>query len=129
MDWTECYYCGDKMQCWDHVPPIGKLENYDMKVLLRRDTKFLLYPSCSTCNGILGSQWILDPIERINFIAFYYLQRVGSGEIWTREEMSELGHSLRSLIESQQNRIQYFNTMANRLFDRADRKEGRYDNE
>ena len=129
IDWTECYYCGSKMHCFDHVPPIGKLENYDIKILMKRGVKFLLYPSCNTCNAILGSNWILDPIERINFIALYYLERVGGGEVWTDAEMAELGHSLRSLIESTQNRLQYFNMMAARLFERADRAEGRYENE
>lgn len=117
------------MHVWDHVPPISKIDNYDIKILIKRGTKFILYPSCNACNSILGSQWIIDPIERINFIAFYYLQRVDSREQWTDSEMNELGRNLRSLVESSQNRINYFNNMASKLFDRADTKEGRYDNE
>jgi hypothetical protein len=126
----KCFYCSStEAIILDHVPSLKYVDGLDTKKYLKEGGKFIYYPACTQCNSLLGACIYTDPVDRINYLVTKLLKKIDSFEIWTPEEMAEMGHSLRSLIQNQQNKLAIMQERLKRLLDRSDELEGRPDNE
>ena len=104
LDWEKCSYCCSPMNVYDHVPPIAIIEGIDIDSYLNNGGSFRLYPSCSQCNGMLGAYPSVSFYERLEYLAVKYEKKLDKVEIWSNQEISELGEGLRNyVLESQQN--------------------------
>jgi hypothetical protein len=115
-----CVYCGDTRQTFDHCPPISKLEYIDVPKAIKKGLKFILYPSCNECNSYLGAKMSVDLLERMGILAEIYMKKADKCEIWTTDELDELGHNLKSMIVASSNRALHFADKAKKVLDRAD---------
>jgi hypothetical protein len=126
----KCFYCSStEAIVLDHVPNLRYVEGLDTKHYLKNGGKFIYYPSCNECNLKLAACIYTDPVDRIDYLVTKLLKKIDEVEIWTPEEMAEIGHSLRSLIQNQQNKLAIMQERLKRLLDRSDELEGRPDNE
>lgn len=125
----ECIYCGDTRECLDHVPPIAQLPNLDVKELIKRGIKFLLYPACLECNKYLSNRLSIDLLDRMAYLAGKYIDKADSIEIWTEAEIALMGPNMQTVIRNSQSKAAMFMGKAQRIMARSDKMEGRYDGE
>ena len=88
----QCVYCG---LTEDHWPP-QSLTIYG-----------LLIPACRECNNIAGTNWASDFLERVAYVKENIAKknkRVLRTPDWSVAELKRLGHSLRTKVESWQER-------------------------
>lgn len=86
-----CIYCGDRATSRDHVPP--RCETPGVTAT---------YPACSDCNsGILGGRPLMTVEARRAYVAGALRGRLARhpGARWSRDELAELGPSLRTSVE------------------------------
>ena len=62
----------------------------------------LLYPSCNLCNNTLGGKILFTFRERLEFLSTRYIARLDKMEAWDGTELAQMGHSMRTYIESRQ---------------------------
>lgn len=105
FDLDKCAYCNDPRVLLDHVPPISMLENIDVRLYLKKGGKLLLYPCCKTCNATLGGKQLITYQERLEYLSTRYIAKLDNMEVWDEGELSEMGHSMRTFIESRQSKV------------------------
>lgn len=126
----KCFYCSSTESIiLDHVPNLRYVDGLDIKEYLKNGGKFVYYPSCPECNSKLSACIYTDPVDRIDYLVSRLLKKIDSFEVWEPEEMAEMGHSLRSLIQNQQNKLAIMQERLKRLLDRSDELEGRQQGE
>lgn len=117
-DRFKCFYCGQQAHCFDHQPPITRVNDYRSLHLSREI--YIKVPSCNHCNSIAG-----DELTETLWDRHYYIkQRLAEknkhllrGWIWEDHEMRPLGRNLKSYIKKK-------NAETRILFDRLDYEEG-----
>jgi hypothetical protein len=85
---SRCVYCGQLADCIDHFPP--------------QSLTFVgwLLPACKECNYFAGTFYGLDFWERVEYIRRLLRNKYGkvlNVPDWTKNEMRELGYSLKRL--------------------------------
>lgn len=108
FDLSTCAYCGAPRQCLDHVPAISILENIDVKQYIRKGGKFLLYPSCGQCNGMLNNKPYVAYLDRLDYLEKRYLQRMDKIEVWTPKEIEEMTGMMKAYIQGGQYKVQMY---------------------
>lgn len=101
---STCYYCSDKSDTIDHVPPLSISYSYGAEELELRGAELLKVSACRECNVLLGNRSLLTLEERgvylyRTLVARY--TRVLHGKKFDYEEIDELGPNLRSYIQAQ----------------------------
>jgi len=96
-----CIYCGEASHCFDHVIPRAYLSPAK-----RTGTEpGFKVPSCNQCNSILGDRIFGSLVERKQFAherLKVKLAKWNQSVLWDEEELSSVGHNLRSTIEISQ---------------------------
>jgi hypothetical protein len=99
-----CYYCGMPAMEKEHVIPVSILKTMaDVgieEILCRRKH---LVRACRECNTLIGSTYQTSLAERKAFLKTRLRKRYRSVlrmKDWTEEELSELGKTLRSHVET-----------------------------
>jgi len=86
-----CYYCGEPANCYDHTPPISCIDYYDCTGI---EAEFLLVPSCSECNRLLGSTNTKTLADRFTLLKEllrkHYSKVLKSTALWSDKELREL---------------------------------------
>lgn len=96
-----CYYCGDKRECLDHVPPLSIAVDLDLDQFRKKGGRLLLVPSCGQCNSLLGAKRLGSICERVNLLWNAYARLIErTDHRWSQEEMDELGRNLRGVVEA-----------------------------
>ena len=98
FDRHRCVYCGSPFDvCRDHVIPTSYLRTK------RRYEGDWLVPACRECNSTLGDRLIFNVPDRACYI-LGQVQRTKAkylnSVVWDEEELTELGHNLRTYVES-----------------------------
>lgn len=119
---TSCVYCGGPRQCLDHFPPISQLDNIDVSKFLKKGGQLLLYPACLSCNTILNRKWNVDLLDRMDYVAEYYIKKLDKMEVWEEDEINELGPTLKSTILANQYKIQDYNTKLTNILAQIDKQ-------
>ena len=96
---ARCIYCGEPSDVFDHLVPICFLESKDRK----SGGKYLRAESCCECNLIISSRFFDSLDDRVGHVSDKLRSinsklKVGS---WTVNELSNMGHSLRSHVKQQ----------------------------
>jgi hypothetical protein len=94
-----CFYCGDNANeiVRDHVRPVcvsKTFRDYDPRDVV---------DCCTECNSVLGDNFIFTLEERAAFIYNFYCRKhenLLQVADWSDEELSEMGHRMRSTIEA-----------------------------
>lgn len=103
VDADICVYCGMPRQALDHVPSLMfTFNNIEPDKFIKSGGSFLLYPTCSDCNGILGNKGGVDIESRTLFLCDKYTSRLTKKPVWSDAQLSELGKNLRSMIVEQE---------------------------
>jgi len=101
-----CWYCGAHRETLDHCPPLVCLDHYDTDELRKQGVRFVLVPSCYSCNADLNAKKLWTPKERLVF-----LHQKLSGKIdrhfcaWTKDEVMALGYGLRKMVEARERQV------------------------
>lgn len=102
-----CTYCGDWYQCLDHPIPVSSTG------LPRSYRRGEVVPSCTECNGLLGSKGISE----INDQAYYLLHAYNKKKRWLlslpewkANELAEFGYGLRIQMKRYQYLKQIYRT-------------------
>lgn len=84
-----CTYCGNIATLEDHFPPLSlMLEGW-------------LLPACAECNAFAGTVWARDFEARcrhVNFCIRRKYKKLLETPAWSRDELDELEHTLRSAV-------------------------------
>lgn len=96
----QCWYCGDTRECLDHVPSLGVLEHIDVEKFRKDGGKFLLVPSCTSCNSLLANRRLFTPNERISWLLGAYHKLFDKSYYgWSDAEVKEMGYGFRVIIK------------------------------
>jgi|TARA_Y100000310_G_scaffold47517_1_gene44098 hypothetical protein len=93
-----CTYCDDIAEDLDHVIP----HSYASSSGVRLYKKELVVPCCKECNGLLGDKLFFLIGERAAYLGDRYTKRykkILDTPMWEKEEIEELGCSLKSMIQ------------------------------
>jgi len=103
-----CTYCGDPATTLDHVMPISRLAAAgDMlaTVIQKYPHALVIVPACRDCNCRLGGVVCRSISEKREILKkklrIKHKRLLGSYD-WDDEELSQLGHSLRTYIKAQE---------------------------
>ena len=100
-DWKVCWYCDAPSSEFDHCPPLNEMKFIDWDKFLNDGCEAVLIPSCSACNAYLGHKRLWTKFERIAYLYERSRKQVSKiGWIWGVDEIEELGHGLRELMQS-----------------------------
>ena len=94
-----CIYCGLPATCRDHVPPLSRVSDYESLGLKRE--MYLLVPSCTQCNHLLGNSLQDTLIDRVEYLKDKLSRRFVKklqAQDWDDDELLELGPTLRSYV-------------------------------
>lgn len=105
FDLSKCAYCSFPRQALDHVPAISLLDGIDVPQYIKSGGKFLLYPVCTQCNNYLRNKGYTSYIDRLDFLAKKYLDKMRNTEIWSPHELSQLTGTLKAYIQANQFKI------------------------
>ena len=97
-----CVYCGNIAGNVDHVPPLVWVYALGSEYFLAQAIRLILVPACDECNGALGSLKLFTLIERSRYLLGRYEKKYEKflrGEIWSKEDIDELGRGLRERID------------------------------
>lgn len=100
---AECWYCGDVREALDYCPPINQVELIDIEDFRRLGHGFHLVPCCGECAQRLPRSALLTPVERLHHLHASYSRAIDkwySG--WTKDEIDELGPTLRREVLAKQ---------------------------
>lgn len=98
-----CAYCGVQADTYDHVPPLSMVHALGRTHFEQSGIKLWRVPACRECNCLLGKCPHHTITKRKQVIKGKLRQRYAKylrSAHWTGEELEELGHNLRVLIES-----------------------------
>lgn len=98
-----CFYCGLPADSKDHAPALENVLKIGMDELKAIGVRFYLIPSCRECNSMLGNKPYHDPYTRMNYVKKCLEKRYSKflrNEIWTSDELLELGYSLNTYIRN-----------------------------
>lgn len=109
FDPTICAYCDQPREVLDHVPPISALESISIRGYAKKGGKFLLYPSCAKCNSMLGRVSLVSYYERLLHLEARYAKKIDKIELWTEEEIDEMGYAMRAFIKSNRQDLEELN--------------------
>ena len=108
-----CVYCGDPATCRDHYPPLNRISDYESLNLARE--YYLLIPSCTHCNSVLGDSLQTTFPERVEALKDKLEAKFTRVQEWDDDEVLELGPTLRSYVavetakdQKKQRRIEYY---------------------
>jgi hypothetical protein len=102
-DFSGCWYCGAPRQCYDHAPPLSWAIGADIGKARENGIELWLVPSCLNRNGDLGAKKLLTPHERLAWLYSHAARSVGVAvERWDEEEASELGYTLRVMVDARE---------------------------
>jgi hypothetical protein len=99
---TTCAYCGEPATSVDHVPP----------VLLKNEvpsTDRFCVAACKHCNCMLGCLRLFTLLDRQMWVKLRLREKYKkelSAKIWSKEELDELGRSLRGKILRMQRKVE-----------------------
>lgn len=108
FDLSSCAYCGFPREALDHVPAISLLEAIDIKEYQKKGGKFLLYPSCRQCNGMLNNRPYVSYLDRLDFLEQKYLDRMDKIEVWTPHEIEEMTGMMKAYVQGGQYKAQVY---------------------
>lgn len=98
-----CHYCGDNADTLDHIIPIAY--NYIKRPKKSKSRGGETVHCCRECNSFLGSKALFSIKERASEIAecldHHYYKELNA-PVWSDEEISELGPTLKRQVESRQ---------------------------
>lgn len=97
-----CVYCGVMADTIDHVPPLSAVHALGWKHFHATGIRLYRVPACRECNMLLVQSGGMTVEERKKHIKRKLKLRYGKflrGVHWTKEEISELGSTLRDKIE------------------------------
>lgn len=101
---TPCHYCGMIATGIDHVPPLAiRAAFVDNGLITRWQIKDV--PCCKECNSVLGANAPFSLTERRHLVKQYLRRKYAhylKAPDWTDNELSELGHTLGSMIKNNQ---------------------------
>jgi hypothetical protein len=104
-----CFYCGAPAQCLDHVPPLKIMDSLDKNKLKKDKIPKCLLPSCSECNSRLGDRALITVMDRLLYLESYYDAHFKKQKAkWTKEEINELGPSLREYVKHHQDKLNLY---------------------
>lgn len=101
-----CTYCGEFADQTDHVIAVASQVKLLHIVRGRKRRYGPITPCCAFCNRILHAHEFGSFLERCKFVAETYSDRTGP-ELWTEEEATSLGYTLRTLILERRNLIRW----------------------
>jgi hypothetical protein len=98
-----CTYCGDIADTLDHVIP----HSYTRKSAKekRKYAREHCVPCCRECNSLLGNKLFCTVWARAEYLKKKYEKRykkILSLPDWQVEDMDDMGHNMRQIIESSQ---------------------------
>lgn len=99
---STCHYCGADADTKDHIIPIVYLRNGRPR---NRRAIGDTVDCCRECNSLLGAKALFSIEERANELAECLTRRYKKelkAPIWTEEDLSDLGPTLRKQIEAKQ---------------------------
>jgi len=106
---TPCFYCGLLATTTDHAYPLVALASMDKLGMPAPSEMLVKVPCCAECNRLLADSIHNEMSKRFKCIKKRIRKKYKKhlkGEQWDKEELSELGHSLRSYVEQwESNRI------------------------
>lgn len=103
-----CVYCGDPATEWDHVFPVSVAANVDWmsnRTLYEYRRGLVMVPSCGECNNVACDGIYKSVVEKRNAIHIVLRRRyrkILSVPLWSDDELSELGHSMRTSVLASQ---------------------------
>ena len=103
-----CFYCGDRAQGLDHVPPVSMIEDLPYEKRKKWGIPCVLLPSCNECNFALNNRGLFNVFDRLLFLESYFdakLQKQTS--LWSESEIKELGHNLQGYVRAKQEGLQW----------------------
>lgn len=103
-----CFYCGDPAECFDHVPPICRVSDYESFGLAH--PRYLKVPACHECNTLAGSEVqesILERNEVVKAALRRKHRRVLASPEWDADDFANaaLRGRLRHYVKSRTNRV------------------------
>ena len=101
----ECIYCGEPRDCLDHAPPLAAIENMNIKSFYKNGGRFVLYPSCRECNELLRTFPAFELEERLDHLIKKREAKIKGKEVWTEDEIEEMGDMMRDYIISKNNKL------------------------
>lgn len=101
-----CFYCGEPASGRDHCPPLVWADQFTRAQQRRDEVKFLLVPSCSHCNSILGSRALFTPLERVEYVAkrledMYERQ----AHLWSEDEIKGMSPMFQKSIRGRKRQL------------------------
>jgi hypothetical protein len=108
FDLTQCAYCNGPRHVLDHVPALTYTDGMNIKKYLKKGGKFLYYPSCNQCNKFLGCCKEIGFYDRLQVLAAKYDKKLSKIEVWSDEELSEMGYGIRAYIEGRQSTMSFY---------------------
>lgn len=103
----DCVYCGMDAIARDHLRPFS----YDNIRTTRSESNYKdltnIIPACTDCNNMLSNMMFKSIADKAEYIArrlSVRFKKVLASPDWTEEDLSELGHSLKSYVKKTQNK-------------------------
>lgn len=103
LDQDFCVYCADRASSVDHVPALHAIEIHGAAYFHDQGIPIIRVPACLECNTWLSDQPIHTVKSRrlaIGAMLKKKYRRVLVRQTWTPEDLAELGHTLRTAIQS-----------------------------
>ena len=103
-----CIYCGFAAEASDHVIPVSR------QTVGRRLAQGPFVPACFLCNTIILNRRLFPTFRnRLAFVGGWYERRLkgrSAGDLWSNEEIAELGYGLKTAVLSATQRYQSMQT-------------------
>ena len=97
-----CAYCNEGSTCFDHSPAISKCDKIYKKIFKELGFQFLKIPACTACNSKLSDRNLIGYTERLDFLLTDLDKSLSKTELWSEEELDELGDMMRAYVEAKQ---------------------------
>lgn len=95
---TECVYCGEMSEHWDHRPPLAVAANIDLNAFFKEGGQLLLYRACALCNCKLGGKRIYTRAEATAFLHVAYGREVDKRQK-AHDDVKYYGRGLQNIIK------------------------------
>lgn len=101
IDQSECYYCGEPREAYDHVPPLHVVDQVSTEKIRELDINLLLLPSCTHCNSLLGSKHLVTIGERLDHLHKKLSDKYEKDSVlWSEEELEEMSYTFQLFIKA-----------------------------
>ena len=98
-----CFYCGEPPSSKDHIPALSAVDLKEPRRWRDDGIKFLLVPSCTHCNSLLGRRQLFTPAARAEYIATRLeLTYDRQAALWRDDEIAEMGPEFQRTIRARQ---------------------------